>query len=80
MSAHPDAFSQVKNILGRLDRSIDEARAKRLNPGGRSENPTNGPDLGEDGDTVVGGENANGYGKARPLRREENGGFTPFRR
>jgi hypothetical protein len=30
MSTREKAFNQVKAILGKIDRSIDEARAKRL--------------------------------------------------
>lgn len=30
MNSKDKAFSQVKAILGKIDRSIDEARAKRL--------------------------------------------------
>ena len=81
MTAHPDAFNKVKNILGRLDRSIDEARAKRLHPGGRSENQPSADPLGGEGSTVIGEEEKPvGYGKAKPLRREDGGGFTSFRR
>ncbi|MEL7484139.1 MAG: hypothetical protein AAFN41_07275 [Planctomycetota bacterium] len=33
MTTSEHTFNQVRNILGRLDRSIDEARDKRLNGG-----------------------------------------------
>lgn len=32
MSRSERAFNQVKSILGKLDRSIDEARARRTSP------------------------------------------------
>ena len=38
MGPSEKAFNQVKSILGKLDRNIDQLRAQRLNP-----TPTNAP-------------------------------------
>lgn len=39
MSTSERAFNQVKAILNKLDRSIDEAREKRTRPGGTAPPP-----------------------------------------
>ncbi len=54
------AFDQIKSILGKLDRSIDEARARRLS------GPESEPE-------VMAGEEApepQRFGRARPLRSQ----------
>ena len=53
MSTSQRAFNQVKSILDKLDRSIDEARAKRL-------------DTSEDSATQTVGRPV--LGRAQPLR------------
>lgn len=96
MGSSGKAFDEVKAILGKLDRSIDQARHKRLGPdeAETSENP-DAPESeligrGEPSpDTVVGrasapkppsapvpnqaparARSASEYGRARPLRRD----------
>ncbi len=79
MSASGKAFDEVKQILGRLDRSIDEARTKRLGP-----DETPAPRRAEpvSDDQTIGGPAAapqaplpvpqrrpSKYGRAKPLRR-----------
>ena len=58
MGSSNAAFDQVKSILGKLDRSIDEARARRLKgPEPESEpRPSDQPDEPQR------------FGRARPLR------------
>jgi hypothetical protein len=56
MSTSQRTFNQVKSILTKLDRSIDEARAQRL--GSATENPQGSP-------PSPGGS---GFGRAQPLR------------
>lgn len=88
MRAHDGkAFNEVRALLGRLDRSIDEARSKRLGPSVgereptvRDEEPT-GPSV--DMDQEIGASRADApktdlqrkgasFGRARPLKRDEN--------
>jgi hypothetical protein len=54
MTASERAFKQVKSILGKLDRSIAEARAKRLNRRPDEETPRASAAIG----------------RAQPLRRD----------
>lgn len=42
MGPSDKAFSQVKNILGKLDRNIDQVRSKRLHPEPAAAVPTQG--------------------------------------
>lgn len=82
------AFNEVRALLGRLDRSIDEARSKRLGPsiGAPNEEPSSAPvEPTIDLDQEIGGSNEPGpktelqrkaasFGRAKPLNRgEENG-------
>ncbi|TVQ60900.1 MAG: hypothetical protein EA379_07395 [Phycisphaerales bacterium] len=48
MSTSKQTFSQVKDILRKIDRSIEDARERRLSgapggPGGRTAQPAGGP-------------------------------------
>lgn len=52
------SYDQVKAILGKLDRSIDEARAKRLNADEHDHDQDNGREE----------ETPRTFGRARPLR------------
>lgn len=68
------AFKEVRNILQKLDRSIDEARARRLNIAPERETP----DLNQEQDPLadVASETAqetstHGFGKAKPIRRND---------
>lgn len=63
------AFKQVKSILGKLDRSISEARAKRLDR--RPDSPADGLKGGnEPTRTPTPGTT---FGRAKPLRRDRPG-------
>lgn len=79
MAQQSRAFDQIKAILGRMDRSIDEARTKRLNPEDEPAeqtpheapsrpSPQKPPLPPAPGDVRRAG--ASQYGRARPLRRE----------
>lgn len=81
MSASGKAFDEVKQILGRLDRSIDEARTKRLGPAETppprrsepvSDNQTiGGPVAAPQAPLPVPQRRPSKYGRAKPLRRGE---------
>lgn len=60
------AFNQVRDILGRLDRSIDEARDRRLR-GNEPQKPAQPQPL----DTIV------GAGNAAPDREHQRAPATP---
>lgn len=79
-----NAFNEVRAILGKLDRSIDEARSKRLEPDApvrRDPAPSNvNPDSVSDLDREIGGVKTPGaktelqrkgasFGRAKPLNR-----------
>lgn len=88
MSSRGRAFNEVKDLLGKLDRGIDEARRKRLH-GDEPEvpaEPTREPEAQSGARSGAGPEQPGGstttaprpgaspYGRARPLRRaDENG-------
>jgi hypothetical protein len=85
MQSSDNAFDRVKSLLGKLDRSIDDARQKRLHP------EEEVPDLRDEGEPqffqteadpdAAAGENqdpendrpTSKYGRAKPIR-ELNGG------
>ncbi len=77
MSASGKAFDEVKQILGRLDRSIDEARSKRLGP--VEPPPTQRQEPVSDERSIGGAaptaplpapaRRPSKYGRAKPLRR-----------
>lgn len=75
------AFNQVKGILGKLDRSIDEARERRLGNGSETEPETNAPTArtGDDQTTPQSqtneSEGAKRYGRAKPIRPSGDVGF-----
>jgi len=58
MGSSNAAFDQVKSILGKLDRSIDEARARRLS----------GPETEPEAQTTEESTEPQRFGRARPLR------------
>ncbi|MFG0306255.1 MAG: hypothetical protein ACF8Q5_08590 [Phycisphaerales bacterium JB040] len=87
MGSTGKAFDEVKAILGKLDRSIDQARSRRLGPDETPEEAGDGDELigrrEEDGSTVVGGNQpvrpaAPNKGRARPA--SEYGRARPLRR
>ena len=72
MSTSQHAFNQVKSILGKLERDIDQARQKRLRATGTTAaapipapavQPTEHVE-----DVEESGNGRSGYGMARPLR------------
>ena len=74
MSTSDRAFNQVKAILNKLDRSIDEAREKRLHPGvpapaapAAAPTPARAP-----APTPSANGNGSGFGRAQPLRPNPN--------
>ncbi|GJM19393.1 MAG: hypothetical protein DHS20C14_16060 [Phycisphaeraceae bacterium] len=84
MSASGKAFDEVKQILGRLDRSIDEARHKRLGPtepdrpaapeGSPTDRPIGtAPKPGQAPATLptTPQRRVTKYGRAKPLRRAD---------
>lgn len=84
MAQQSRAFDQIKAILGRMDRSIDEARTKRLQPedepaeqqASTSEHHTDpkAPEAPAPAPGDVRRAGASQYGRARPLRRENDQG------
>lgn len=84
MSSRGRAFNEVKDLLGKLDRGIDEARRKRLHGDepevpaepSREPEPASGtaPEQPGRNTTTAPRPGASPYGRARPLRRaDENG-------
>jgi len=85
------AFNEVRALLGKLDRSIDEARSRRLGPPAQSEPsdagyvPSDKPAI--DLDQEIGGTKAPAqtelqkrgaqFGRAKPLNRNANSWKTP---
>ena len=62
MGTSPEAFNEVRNILKKLDHSIDAARSRRLSSDTEDEaegNGRNGQENGED----------RPIGRAKPIRR-----------
>jgi hypothetical protein len=85
-NAPSNAFNEVRAILGKLDRSIDEARSKRLEPDQpvRREPPPSTPaaSTASDLDREIGGTSVPNaktelqrkgasFGRAKPLNRNE---------
>ena len=75
MSTSDRAFNQVKAILNKLDRSIEEAREKRLHPGApapaipvAAPTPARAPMVPPPAAPVNGTTNGSGYGRAQPMR------------
>ncbi|MFG0326788.1 MAG: hypothetical protein ACF8SC_05925 [Phycisphaerales bacterium JB037] len=80
MSSRGRAFNEVKDLLGKLDRGIDEARKKRLHgdepeePAEPQREPEARPEQPGGSTTTAPRPGASPYGRARPLRRgDENG-------
>ncbi len=67
MGTSPETMNQVRNILRKLDRSIDEARAKRLNANGQTVEPA-----ATDETAPI------KPGRARPLVQRPEGFRSPF--
>jgi hypothetical protein len=80
------AFNEVRALLGKLDRSIDEARSRRLGPPAQSDSPNTGSNPSDssdfDLDQEIGGSSEKTqtelqkrgaqFGRAKPLNRENN--------
>jgi hypothetical protein len=80
------AFNEVRALLGKLDRSIDEARSRRLGPPAQTEPSTTGANPSRsseiDLDQEIGGSSEKTqtslqkrgaqFGRAKPLNRENN--------
>lgn len=67
MATSPETMNQVRNILRKLDRSIDEARSKRLTTNGQAPEPTSRVETDEAKP-----------GRARPLVNRPEGFRSPF--
>ncbi|MBN8645118.1 MAG: hypothetical protein J0L61_07750 [Planctomycetes bacterium] len=65
MATSPETFNQVKNILRKLDRSIDEIRGRRTTPATSPNAPL----------TTIGGASNTPPGRARPLNRDPRNSF-----
>jgi len=87
MGSTGKAFDEVKAILGKLDRSIDQARSRRLGPDEVPQEAASDDEMigrrEEDASTVVGGTPsarpaAPNKGRARPA--SEYGRARPLRR
>lgn len=65
MATSPETFNQVKNILRKLDRSIDEIRGRRNTPTTSPNGPM--PSIGGSANTPP--------GRARPLNRDPRNSF-----
>jgi len=86
------AFNEVRALLGRLDRSIDEARSRRLGPSigdAKPETPKERAEPTIDLDHEIGASRAPepktdlqrksaSFGRARPLKRDQDQS-TPWR-
>ena len=80
MGASGKAFDEVKQILGRLDRSIDEARTKRLGPAepdpapaAPSDRPIGAPQRPAPATLPATPQRRTSkYGRAKPLRRSDD--------
>ncbi len=78
MGISQETYDQVKNILRKLDRSIDEARSERLH-GSRA--PEGSGRVQGDSELIGGSEGTPARpGRARPMQRgpETNGGSGFF--
>jgi len=75
------AFNQVKGILGKLDRSIDEARERRLGNGSDAKPETSALPARSDSNQPAQqtqaneSEGAKRYGRAKPIRPSGDVGF-----
>lgn len=73
MADHGRAYNEVKELLGKLDRSIDDARDKRLHGDRPEPQPSRSepePRKSEEPNGTINPPRpgASKYGKARPLR------------
>ncbi len=66
MGTSPEAFNEVRNLLKKLDRSIDVARSRRLSED--TPEATSGTDTLSETDRPI--------GRARPIRRFEGDSFN----
>lgn len=80
MGTSPETFNQVKNILRKLDQSIDSARDQRLSKSTASANPgpgsgpgtlvpNGGPQIGGLASTAKNPDPTERPGRARPMLR-----------
>jgi len=75
MASSSQAFNQVKNILGKLDRSIDQARARRLGDPEPSREPAHNPTQDHGANSDQDAPNQKRYGRARPIRPSGDSAF-----
>lgn len=68
MATSPETFNQVKNILRKLDRSIDDIRSRRATPA-PAMGPAPKPSVATSPSVVSTGSNVP-PGRARPLGRD----------
>ncbi|MFM9956862.1 MAG: hypothetical protein ACKVZJ_02195 [Phycisphaerales bacterium] len=71
MATSPETFNQVKNILRKLDRSIDDIRARRSTPPPAAAGPIVG---GGAASQLAAGLNVP-PGRARPMNRDPRNTF-----
>jgi len=84
MDSNGKAFNDIRALLNKMDRSIDDARSKRLGPPAGSPSPTQKPPVNGtvDLDQEVGGSTPArpmtdlqrkraAFGRAKPLNRNE---------
>ncbi len=77
MASTGKSFDQIKAILGKLDRQVDEARIKRLGitpaPAGAAAAPPAATRLGQAFEAPASppSERRSKYGRAKPLNRSE---------
>ena len=85
MESNGKAFNEVRALLNKMDRSIDDARTKRLGPaiGSPQQSPKNNPVGSVDLDLEVGGSTPArpmtelqrkraSFGRAKPLGRNDS--------
>jgi len=93
MEEQSNAFNEVRAILGKLDRSIDEARSKRLEPEQPARpamNTQSSPNPSPSLDHEIGGQTVERaktelqkksatFGRAKPLNRNERPAPTQWK-
>lgn len=72
MATSPEAFQKVKEILQKLDRSIDSARDRRLS-GSPTPVAAPAPSVAPVGNESIPPQAAPGPLRARPMRTPDNG-------
>ncbi|MBL0926334.1 MAG: hypothetical protein IBJ11_01615 [Phycisphaerales bacterium] len=80
MATSPETFAQVKNILRKLDRSIDDARTRRTNPAPAPAAPqvqSIAPRPAVQPSQAPAAPLADRPGRAKPLARPMSPGYGP---